>query len=94
MDNFSASAAELEDRIAELESRNLDGEELVIVIRDVPREQAKNEIKQLLLSSPTSLDCGEILEKLGLDLELIVEVCDELIAEGIIEFDESRPNVV
>ncbi|MCH8291215.1 hypothetical protein IH992_08970 [Candidatus Poribacteria bacterium] len=85
---------QLEYTVAELESRDLDEEESFIIIRDVPREQAKNEIKQLLLSSPIPLDYGEILEKLGLDLELIVEVCDELIEEGIIEFNESGPNVV
>ncbi len=58
----------------------------VIVLRDVSKEQAKQEIQALLLSSPTPLDYGQILEKLGLDLERIVQVCEELIAEGIIEF--------
>ena len=58
----------------------------VIVLRDVSKKQAKQEIKALLLSSPTSLDYGQILEKLGLDLGLIVQVCEELIEEGIIEF--------
>ena len=58
----------------------------VIVLRDVSKKQAKQEIKALLLSSPTPLDYGQILEKLGLDLGLIVQVCEELIEEGIIEF--------
>ena len=59
---------------------------LVIVLRDVSKEQAKQEIKALLLSSPTPLDYGQILGKLGLNLERIVQVCDELIEEGMIEF--------
>jgi hypothetical protein len=58
----------------------------VIVLRDVSKEEAKQEINALLLSSPTPLDYGHILEKLGLDLQLIVQICEELIEEGIIEF--------
>ena len=61
-------------------------EDSIIVLRDISKEQAKQEIKDLLFSSPTPLDYGEILEKLGLDLELIVQVCEDLIEEGIIEF--------
>lgn len=49
-------------------------------------DETSQEIKGLLLSSPTPLDYGEILEKLGLDLELIVQVCEELIEKGVIEF--------
>ena len=67
-------------------SQDTVSEDSVIMLRDISKAQAKREIKDLLFSSPTSLDYGEILEKLGLDLELIVQVCEDLIEEGIIEF--------
>ena len=67
-------------------SQDTVSEDSVIMLRDISKAQAKREIKDLLFSSPTPLDYGEILEKLGLDLELIVQVCEDLIEEGIIEF--------
>jgi len=58
----------------------------IIVLRDIPGEQAKREVKELLISSPQPLDHGEIADELRLDLKLVAQVCAELIREGVIEF--------
>lgn len=60
--------------------------ESVIMLRDIPKEQAKREVQELLVTSSYSLDHGEIADELRLDLKLVAQVCAELIEEGVIEF--------
>ncbi|MBA7612074.1 hypothetical protein ES703_19308 [subsurface metagenome] len=71
-------------RLAELESR-ISGEE-VIVIREITREEAKQEIQQLFQSGRT-LYYSDIARELKLDLELVVEICNELRESGLVEVD-------
>lgn len=61
-------------------------ENIVIVLRDISKEQAKQEVQKLLITSPKPLDHGEIADELRLDLKLVAQVCTELIREGVIEF--------
>jgi hypothetical protein len=72
-------------RLAELEKRM--PEEKVIVLREISKEQAKQEIQQLF-SSGRTLYYSDIAEELRLDLELVVDICRELQEEGEIEVDE------
>ncbi len=71
-------------RLLELESR-ISGEE-VIVIRDITREEAKQEIQQLFKSGRT-LYYSDIARELQLDLELVVDICNELQESGVVEVD-------
>ena len=69
----------LETRISRLES--VAPEAKVIVLREITREQANQEIRELFASGDV-LDYEGIVERLHLDLELVVAICDELIREG------------
>jgi hypothetical protein len=71
-------------RLAELESRIFWEE--VNVIRDITREEAKQEIQQLFKSSRT-LYYSDIARELKLDLELVVDICNELQESGLVELD-------
>ncbi len=57
--------------------------EHIVVLRDVDREQAKREIEALFKEGGT-IYYGDIVERLGLDLELVVDICNELEGKGII----------
>ncbi len=58
----------------------------VMVLRNISKEQAKQEVQKLLITSSKPLDHGEIADELRLDLRLVAQVCAELIREGVIEF--------
>ena len=73
-------------RLAELE-KAIPREE-VIILREISREQAKQEIWQLFSGGQT-LYYSEIAEELRLDLELVVDICRELQESGQIKIDES-----
>ena len=73
-------------KVAELERRM--PAEKVIVLREISREQAKQEIQQLF-SSGRTLYYSDIAEELGLDLELVVDVCRELEESGEVKVEES-----
>jgi hypothetical protein len=75
---------ELHERIASLEKK-----EEMLLIRDIPRKQAKQEIVKLLKSGK-SYYYSEIVEKLQLDLELVVDICSELMGNGELAIDEKR----
>lgn len=75
----------VKQRLLELESRVLAGEK-VIVLRDITREEAKQEIKQLFASGRT-LYYSDIVKELGLDLETVVDICNELEEEKEIAVD-------
>ena len=59
----------------------------VIEIREVGKEEAKAEIMALFDASKGPLYYSEIMEQLGIELELVVEICQELIDEGVIGLD-------
>ena len=84
IDQLEARVAELEREVEELRG-NLPDEE-VIVLRTVTREQAKEEIRGIFASGET-LYYSDIAERLSIDLELVVEICEELETEGDIEVD-------
>ena len=58
-----------------------------IEIREVSREQAKAEIAELFAESKGPLYFSDIEAQLGIELELVVEICKELINEGAISLD-------
>lgn len=61
-----------------------------IVLRTISREGAKQEILDLFQQSKP-LFYSDIAETLRLDLEMVVEICEELIAEGqIVEHGNRR----
>lgn len=61
--------------------------EPAIELRDIPKSQAKQEVNDLIFSSSIHLRYGEIADELRLDLRLVVEVCHELAADGVIELE-------
>ena len=69
--------------ILELENR-----EKVIVLKNITREEAKKEI-QKLFSSGRTLYYSDIVQELGIDLETVVEICNELEEEKEIGVDAS-----
>ena len=60
-------------------SKDLSGTILIDdeALGEVSREEAKERILKLF-EEKGELDYGDIFEKLGIDLKLIVEICDEL----------------
>lgn len=73
-------ARELGQRVERLEGSD---EPRVVVLREITREQAKHEIRELF-GGGRVLDYEAIVTELSLDLELVVNICDELIQEGAI----------
>ena len=63
---------QVKQRLSELEAR-----EKVIVLKEITREEAKKEIQQLFASGRT-LYYSDIVEELKLDLEVVVDICNEL----------------
>lgn len=63
-----------------------DGEaiEKIVVLREISKEEAEKEILKLF-SGGQVLYYSDIAEKLGLDLQLVVEICNELQSKGRIE---------
>lgn len=62
----------------------------VVILREIGKEQAKGEIIQAL-EAGEPLDQADLAENLALDLSLVFEACNELIAEGIVVFyDKER----
>ncbi len=54
----------------------------IVVLRAVPREHAKQEILNLFRESKETLFYSDVCERLKLDLQLVVELCNELESEG------------
>jgi len=71
----------IKQRLSELENR-----EKVIVFREISREDAKKEIQQLFASGRT-LFYSDIVKELKLDLETVVDICNELEKEKEIGVD-------
>lgn len=58
-------------------------EEKVIVLRELSHQEAKEEILALFKDGDVH-DYGDIAERLKLDLQQVVEICNELEEEGVI----------
>jgi hypothetical protein len=76
----------LEKRIRDLEESV--PKENIIVIREISRDEAKTEIKKLFEKGKV-LYYSDIVEQLSLDLELVVDICNQLRKLGEIEIDAS-----
>jgi hypothetical protein len=76
--------AEIEQRLARIEAAL--PEVKVVVLREISRSEAKKEIKEFFAQGD-ALDYEDIIDKLSLDLELVVDICNELIEEGEIAPD-------
>ncbi len=74
----------IEERLTSIEA-SLPSEK-VIILREISKEEAKNEIKRLFSGGKT-LYYSDIAQQLGLDLELVVDICDELQKQGEITID-------
>jgi hypothetical protein len=74
----------LERELAQLKDSFPDEE--IIVLRSIPREEAKQEILAQFQSGE-ALYCFEIARRLQLELPVVVELCQELQDEGEIEVD-------
>ena len=78
----------LEERVgSRLESAYENAVEQVIVLREITREEARAEIIDIFASGET-LYYSDISERLRIDLEVVVEICLELQAEGAIRVDD------
>jgi len=76
----------LEEAVAMLSRFAPSADEDVIVLRTIPREQARHEIRELFEAGET-LYYSDISRRLRIDLPLAVELCQELEEEGEIEVD-------
>ena len=85
--------ADLQERVMVLEAGffNIAADKLpeIIEIREIGREQAKAEITELFDQSEGPLYYSDIEAQLGIELELVVEICKELIDEGAIGLDDN-----
>ena len=77
----------LQNRVSELEKIHGNGEigedVEVIELREISRVQAKEEITKYFKDGNYH-DIGEIADKLRLDIQLVFEISNELIEEGVI----------
>ncbi len=91
VERLKKQVAILSARVAELEreaeaARDLESDN-VIVLRDITKEQARKEILEAFkVREP--LDYVDLADTLTLDLSLILEVCDDLMEEGVIVFND------
>jgi hypothetical protein len=76
----------IEDRLAYIEA-NIP-KERVVILRELPREEAKKEIQQLF-STGRTLYYSDIVQELGIDLETVVDICRELQKDKEIGVDEN-----
>ena len=58
-----------------------------IILREITKEEAKSEIEKLFKRGDV-LYYSDIAEKLRIDLELVVEICEELVKEGKVKIAE------
>ena len=71
-------------KLADLEERM--PEHKVIVLREISREEARQEIRELF-TNERAFYYSDIAEELQLDLKLVVEICHELEEAGEITLD-------
>ena len=62
----------------------------IIVIREISKEQARKEIIEAF-ETGKPLDQADLADMLSLEISLVIEVCNELIEEGVVDFyDDDR----
>jgi len=81
----------LRERIRAVEERlsNIEAvipKERVIILQEISKEEAKEQIRNLF-STGRTLYYSDIAEELRLDLEMVVEICNELQESGEISID-------
>ena len=74
----------IEERLANIEATI--PKERMIILREVSKEEAKEEIRNLF-STGRTLYYSDIAKKLSLDLEMVVDICNELQKSGEIGID-------
>ena len=57
-----------------------------MIIKEITREKAREEILQLFKEGNT-LYYSDIVKKLDIDLEMVVDICTELLEQKVIEID-------
>ena len=79
----------LEQKLAQVEQRlaDLEAKEKIIVLKEITREEAKEEIRQLFASGRT-LYYSDVVQELQLDLETVVDICNELRRNKEISVDD------
>lgn len=77
--HIAGELAQLRERVHRLEETA--PEVKVVVLREISRDEAKKEIAELFASGE-ALDFEQIVERLGIDLELVVDICNELMEAG------------
>jgi len=85
IEKLRARVASLESQIGAFQTDGFDQSE-VIVLRTIERDEAAQEILQLFRSGET-LFYSDIAKRLQLDLQPVVEICQELIEAEEIEVD-------
>lgn len=82
---LEARVAGLEKDLEQLKQTALQPEGDVVVLRTVSREGAKREILGLFQRGE-ALDQAEVAQRLSLELMLVVDLCEELVKEGLVEY--------
>ena len=86
VESLSARVAELEQQAAESAMQSED----IIELREISKEQARQEIIEAFASGEP-LDQADLADALSLEISLVVEVCNELIEEGLVVlYDDDR----
>lgn len=81
---LKARVAVLEEQVARLEEAAV---EKAIVLREITVDEARSEIIDLFATGET-LYYSDISERLRIDLEMVVDICQELQQEGAIGVDD------
>lgn len=88
MRSLELRVAALEQELANIRhALDRDQEEEIITLRDVSREQARMEIRQVFAIGGVHY-MSELAEFLRLPDQLVVELCNELMAEGELEVND------
>jgi len=84
----------IEQRLSAMEQQlntiptNQEVEQEAIPLSNVSREQAKAAIEELINNATGVLYYSKIAEKLDIDLGLVISICDELLEEGKIKYED------
>jgi hypothetical protein len=76
----------LEERLRKIEDTI--HKQKTVILREITREEAKSEIERLFEKGNT-LYYSDIAEKLRINLELVVDICEELFREGKVKVADS-----
>lgn len=65
--------------------RRTDSPDETIILREIGKDEARREIIELFQSGQP-LDQADLADALSLELGLVMEICDALLAEGVVKF--------